>query len=312
MFKLFTLLLLMVPFTGGGVCAEDTPLPYSDYVSLVRFCDELINNKTEDPISPASKPLPTSLVYNYIPNTIRGDIAPSLDIRLDGKCTSRVESFAQQTSHWCKFNRTNSWPSLDAFDPARRVYKFGRLTVYNGPIMAQKFACNVDGIGSDRYATVALSTRYLKTWQGGWNHKGEKGGCGRCVCVTLYGGDSAYNAGIQHWVITKFRGLSFMGKVGDRMGEGADNSIDILLDRPFSYAWTGPENPNSKLVNNLKGLRGFTKTNGSEAPHTVGTWTALWNFVPCSWTHENCAKLARNVTSNKLRIWTPTMTPPLA
>lgn len=296
---LFSLLLLLAPSPSW------THPPNASSDGQEHYC---LFEGDERQLSAAPRPLPASSVDRYIPSVPGVDRSPSLDIGLDGRCTRAVEAFAQTTSHWCKFNRTVSWPPFAADDPARRVYKFGRLTVYNGPILAQKFACNVDGIGSDRYATVALSTRYLKTWQGGWNPT-SKGACGRCVCVTLYGGDVAYNRGLQRWVVAKYRGLSFMGKVGDRMGEGSDQSIDILLDRPFAYAWPGPENPNARRVNGLRGLRAFTRVSGPEAPHSVGTWTALWNFAPCAWTHADCARLASNVTSLTTR--TPSITPPL-
>lgn len=206
-----------------------------------------------------------------------------------GRCTAAVERFARDTSHWCKFNRMGSWPSLPDAATAR-AFKFGRLTVYNGPILKQRFACNVPGIGSDTHATVALSTRYLKTWEGGW-HPTAPGACGRCVCVSLFGGDDQYNRGLQRWVVTKYKGLSFMGRVGDRMGEGADDSIDVLMDRPFSCAYNGTVNPNAASVNARPGLRGFTRMWGAEHPVSVGTWTALWQFVPCDWTHARCGAL---------------------
>jgi hypothetical protein len=245
-----------------------------------------------------------TVVPQSLPPRVSGMDQSPTNVSNYGKCTIAVEKFARDTSHWCKFNRLGSWPSFPNVQ-ASRAFKFGRLTIYNGPIRKQKFACNVDGIGSDRYATVALSTKYLKTWEGGWNATGP-GACGRCVCVSLFGGDDLYNRGLQKWVVTKYRGFSFMGRVGDRMGEGSDESIDILLDRPFSYAYVGPENPNAGTVNRLTGLRGFTQLSGPEMPVTVGTWTALWNFVPCDWTHDICSNW---VKSFNYTTWTPRVTP---
>jgi hypothetical protein len=44
---------------------------------------------------------------------------------------------------------------------------------------------------------VAVSTKYLKTAQGGW--VADKGACGACMCIHLHGADNEYNTGVK-WV----------------------------------------------------------------------------------------------------------------
>jgi hypothetical protein len=58
---------------------------------------------------------------------------------------------------------------------------------------------------------VAVSTKYLKTYQGGW--AGDKGACGKCMCIRLHGGDDKFNAGLQKESVKRHLGLTFMGKV---------------------------------------------------------------------------------------------------
>ncbi len=229
------------------------------------------------------------------------DQSPSSDTKEYGKCTQHVQRELRAGSHWCRFGRLGSWPELPNV-AARKTMKFGRLTTFNGPILKQKLACNVSGIGSNTHAAVAVSTRYLKTWQGGW--AADKGACGKCMCITLFGGDDQYNKGLQRWVVKKHRGVTFAGRVADRMSEGADQSIDILLDRPFAYAPVVPVNPNAAKVNALSGVRAFPARDAAspEYPIAVGTWTALWQFVPCSWDHARCARALRRATGYDTRV----------
>ncbi len=231
---------------------------------------------------------------------VRGvDQSPSVDPSQYGRCSHRIEPpAARATSHWCAFGRLGSWPEYPN-GAARRSFKFGRLTTYTGPILRQRLACNVSGVGSggacgpdlatsfarcsDAHATLAVSTKYLKPHQGGW--AADAGACWKCACASLFGGDDAYNPGLRKSHVLAMRGLSFMARVGDRMGEGADESIDVLLDRPFAYAYQDSRgNPNAARVNALAGPRGFPLPSWADAsayPTDVGTWTALWQFVPC-------------------------------
>lgn len=69
--------------------------------------------------------------------------------------------------------------------------------------------------GSDEKALVAVSTKYLKTYQGGWNPS-SPGACGKCMCIRLHGADEGYNPGVQKDAAKRALGLTFMGQVGDR------------------------------------------------------------------------------------------------
>lgn len=218
-----------------------------------------------------------------------------------GKC-EKVQEFAKNIPNsWCAINHlapTNSFtPATDA------TMKVGRQTVFNGPILRQKLACNVDGIGSDRFATVAVSTKYFPTFESAWNEPKPKY-CGQCMCISVQGGDKS-KSHVQMDKVSKGAGLTFMGKVGDRCSECSDDSIDILGDRPYAFnRVTNEHEHNGYKVNAMDGFRGFDSPNG---PYEVGTWTAIWNFVPCSWTHEQCANFVKNNLGYK-NVFTPKWT----
>lgn len=131
-----------------------------------------------------------------------------------GKCTNAMEKgYNKKESHWCRFNRLGPWPAAPPAS-AKKCLKFGRMTIYRGPIYgsspAQKGACNAMLHGGDA-AMVALSTKYLKTYQGGWTS--DKGACGQCMCIRMAGGDVGYNPGLQKDKAQKHIGLTFLGKV---------------------------------------------------------------------------------------------------
>ena len=109
-----------------------------------------------------------------------------------GRCTNAIEPHvASSGSNWCAFgaNRPKAfgaWPAGPS-PAAKRCLKFGRMTVYRGPLYGSeprhKGACNVDLVGSNESAVVAVSTKYLKTAQHGWAE--DKGSCGKCMCVHI-------------------------------------------------------------------------------------------------------------------------------
>lgn len=208
-----------------------------------------------------------------------------------GKCTAAIERDQRESSHWCKFGRLGSWPEYPNA-AAKNAFKFARQTTYSGPILSQRFACNVLANGSDSHAMIAVSTKYLKSTQGGWVV--DKGACGKCMCISILGGDSAYNKGLQHGPVLKRKGLSFMGRVADRCGENMDDGLDVLLDRPYAYAPLVKNNPLAYKANRIAGVRAFKELEGPYAPQSVGTWTALWQFVPCAWTHAKCAEFVKS------------------
>ena len=85
-------------------------------------------------------------------------------------------------------------------------------------------ACKKNIKGDDKAALVAVSTKYLKTYQGGW--AADKGACGKCICVRLHGGDDKFNSGINKNAAQKHIGLTFLGKV--RIGAGWGVTAPLL------------------------------------------------------------------------------------
>jgi hypothetical protein len=142
-----------------------------------------------------------------------------------GKCTGALEGQVNpSTSHWCKFGDLGMWPD-GPNDKAKQCLKFGRMTIYRGPIYGSSpqhlGACKKWLHGDDRHALVAVSTKYLKFYQGGWS--GDKGACDMCMCVMVHGADNKYNTGLQTEGVKKAMGLTFLAKVGDRCGECEDD-----------------------------------------------------------------------------------------
>lgn len=140
-----------------------------------------------------------------------------------GKCSSAMESWLIPQSHWCKFGDLGMWPAGGPPARAKQCLKFGRLTIFRGPIYgsspAHKAACNAVLRGADDAALIAVSTKYLKTYQGGWAK--DTGACNKCMCVRLHGGDAKYNTGLQKDVVSRFMGLTFLGKVCSSSRAGA-------------------------------------------------------------------------------------------
>jgi hypothetical protein len=134
-----------------------------------------------------------------------------------GKCSKIQKDFFG--SHWCKFGNLGTWPGPPT-GKAQQCLKFGRASIYRGPIYgssnAHKAACNKVLMGDDKYAMVAVSTKYLKTFQGGWTS--DTGACNKCMCVRMHGGDDAFNKGLQKELAQPRIGLTFMAKVGTIWG----------------------------------------------------------------------------------------------
>ncbi|GBF96386.1 hypothetical protein Rsub_09185 [Raphidocelis subcapitata] len=237
-----------------------------------------------------------------VPNVPGVDQSPS-DPNAYGKCTSAVEGQIWGYSHWCKYGGMGMWPGGPS-DKAKQCMKFGRATIYRGPIWGSspqhKAACKKELHGEDHAALVAVSTKYLKTYQGGWAT--DKGACDKCMCVRMHGGDNKYNPGLQTEPMQKHMGLTFLAKVGDRCGECEDDHIDLLQDRPLTFAPFKPDggdNYHAPYANAQDGLRGFSDPNwmrGSQySLENVGVWTADWQWVPCEWSHEKCGTLMKGM-----------------
>jgi hypothetical protein len=131
-----------------------------------------------------------------------------------GKCTDAIDSHIKPNSNWCNFGKMGYWPAGPSRQ-ARRCMKWGRLTVYRGPIWgsepAHKGACNATLVGSNQTAMVAVSTKYLKTAQHGWVE--DKGSCGKCMCVHIRGVDDQYNTGVSYYHAKQYFGLTFLAQV---------------------------------------------------------------------------------------------------
>jgi hypothetical protein len=103
-------------------------------------------------------------------------------------------------------------------------------------------------------------------------------------------------------------------QVGDRCSECEDDHIDILQERPFSWAPFDPkrghDNYHAPYVNAKSGLRGFRDPAAMRStgisPESVGAWTTDWQFVPCSYTHDQCAALMKDMGYSN--VWTPSWT----
>jgi hypothetical protein len=225
-----------------------------------------------------------------------------------GRCTGALDPVANAPNgHWCKFGKMGAWPDGPS-QKAQTCLKFGRMSIFRGPMYGShdgaRTACNNPHSGSTNHATIAVSTKYLKTQQGGWSQ--DTGHCGKCMCVHIHGADEAYNPGLQRDNARAHMHYAFMGKVRDRCAECPDDHIDVLMDRPFSYAPFDPNNPASvreqrfaPYANAKEGARVFAnpgEMRGTQfSPENVGTWTADWQFVPCEWTHQKCVELFKAV-----------------
>ena len=256
---------------------------------------------------------------HLVPAVPHSDQTPTSALQY-GKCTAAVEPALRNSSNWCKFDTLGAWPTWpSSTTEAKKCLKFGRATVYTGPIYGMspdaRTACNTYHVGSNEAATVAVSTKYLKTYQGGWAD--DKGSCGLCMCIRMHGVDSAYNPSYKPEQVKAHIGLTFKGVVRDRCSECDDDHIDLLQDRPLCFA---PYDPRSNAsvhmdkwapwVNAKDGLRGMNDTKtiwglGNSAT-AVGTWVADWQFVPCNFTHAKCSDLMRAVGYKT--VYAPTMT----
>jgi hypothetical protein len=202
-------------------------------------------------------------------------------------------------SQWCKLGESEFTDPPN--EKAVKLMKAGRQTVYNGPVN-QSLACNVRGWGSDTHALVAVSTKYFPKDQSGWNEQ-KPPYCGQCLCIHVLGAeltgvvnkpkaefaqqhDDIFKTSMEK--VKPFRGATFMGKVADRCGECNDDSIDIFMDRPYAFSpvSTCQEYVNAPIANSKSGYRLF---DSKADAYSVGSYGAIWNWVPCDWTHEMCA-----------------------
>lgn len=103
-------------------------------------------------------------------------------------------------------------------------------------------------------------------------------------------------------------------QVGDRCSECEDDHIDVLQDRPFSFAPFDPKRKQdiwAPYVNAKDGLRGFRDPDSlrgtASSPENVGAWVADWQWVPCeSYSHEKCGALMKQM--GYANTWAPSFT----
>jgi hypothetical protein len=184
-----------------------------------------------------------------------------------GSCDA-VDRRVQETGHWCKKPPFKESPLHD-----RKRFKYGRQTTFTGPLGIHKGWCQEPLKGSEHFAAVAISTKYIPMR----TESPHSPYCGACVCVQVVGTDETTNpyppANASHYF-----GTIIKGKVIDLCPECGDDQIDILADRPYTYAPTTPDNPKASAFNSVKGRRAIP----TDTVFGVGIWKVQWNFVGCA------------------------------
>ena len=125
-------LLTLLALRANAECASIAPVPGADQVSLSRGRGATAGNGL-------MRAWPTDVTTQ--PRRARAQ-SPS-DPSSYGLCTSAVDARIAAGSNWCHSPGFNSWPSAPAGD-AVACLKFGRMTVYRGPVRRADAA---DGLG---------------------------------------------------------------------------------------------------------------------------------------------------------------------
>ena len=154
--------------------------------------------------------------------------------------------------------------------------KYGRQSLFSGPVGVNRGWCGKVLEGSHDFAGVALSTKYIPLHANSPNSQY----CGSCLCVQLLATDETTNK-YPPMAAKKYYGKIFKGRVVDACSECEDDHIDVLTDRPFSYAPVNKFNPKAKYYNSIPGPR-LVPVN---LAYGVGVWKVQWNFVDCN---TNC------------------------
>lgn len=185
-----------------------------------------------------------------------------------GQCLAIAKSMAEQSS-WC------DKPPLYGH-PSKSTLKYGRQTVFSGPVGKQKGWCGKILRGSNTTAAVAISTKYLPLH----GISPQSHYCGQCMCIRIVGTDKTSNAYPPSSARSYF-GTIIKGQVADMCSECDDDHVDILADRPYTYAPVDKWNPLAAYYNKIRGARAMP----TKMAYDVGVWTVEWNFVSCS---ANC------------------------
>jgi hypothetical protein len=173
-------------------------------------------------------------------------------------------------SNWCKKGRIYGAPRKPSL-------KYGRQTVFSGPVGKNKGWCGKILEGSNDFAAVAISTKYMNLH----GNSPYSQYCGKCMCIRVVGHDETSNK-YPPAAAKKYHGTVIKGVVRDMCSECDDDHIDILADRPYTQAPIDKWNPLAKKYNAKPGIRKIP----SNIVYSVGVWKTEWNFVNCN---TNCA-----------------------
>ena len=199
--------------------------------------------------------LTTPLVYG---------INTSPSVKPYGLC--RHISPDMKNSFWC-----NNGPIKG--QPSKITNKYGRQTIYPGPLGIQKGWCGKMLKGSNDTAAVAISTKYVPIH----TQSPLSPYCGKCLCFRVVGADESTNPNYP-LAAKRYFGKVFKGKVMDLCPECEDDHIDILADRPYTSATINKANPLATNFNKIPGPRGIP----NQMVYSVGIWKVEWNFASCS------------------------------
>ena len=196
-----------------------------------------------------------------------GALDHSASIKPYGLC-HKVDSYMVKHSSWCTKGK---------IEPAHlqkpHSMKYGRQTIFPGPVGLQKGWCGSILQGSKEYVPIAISTKYIRVH----DVSPDSSYCGKYVCVQVLGTDETSNK-YPPSAAKKYYGKVFKGRIADMCSECDDDHIDVLADRPYTYAVINKSNPKASHYNSIQGPRLMP----TSVAYGVGVWKAQWNFVDAS------------------------------
>ncbi len=173
-------------------------------------------------------------------------------------------------SHWCKRGALYGEPSHPSL-------KYGRQTVYAGPIGIHRGWCGRHLKGDNSAAGVAISTKYINLK----SVSPHSPYCGQCVCIRIVGADLTSNRYPPKEAANYF-GKILKGRVEDLCPECEDDHIDILADRPYTFGPVDKYNPMAARMNSIPPTTRIVPRN---IAYGVGIWRVEWQFASCN---TNC------------------------
>ena len=182
-----------------------------------------------------------------------------------GLC-KQIDQQMMKESHWCRYGPIN-------IRPAHKDLKIGRQTVYSGPLFVHKGWCGKMLTGSNASAGVAISTKYIHRFK---HISPNSQYCGQCMCIRVRAPDTTKNPYPPRDGM-KYINTIIKAQVQDQCPECEDDHIDILADRPYTFAPEDSNNPKARQANSHPGPRAIPRG----IVYGVGVWTSEWNFVDC-------------------------------